>query len=539
MVLKFLLGLSIMALLFFGLLPVGGLLARAQLPEDIELIELSRYFAGDSGAENLAYDPLSRRLVLTGGSGGELQIISLADPENPEHIDTLPIYSTSVAVRDGLAAVASPRGGGAQPGRVSFIDLNTLETVNTVEVGYKPDMVVFTPDGQKVLVVNEGEPVAAFDPEGSISVIDLSSGVLNATVQTADFTAFNSQRAALIQAGVRIFPDADSVAQDLEPENITVSPLGDRAWATLQENNALAVLDIENAEIVEILPLGVKDWSKSGLDPSSKDGPSGGPAIAINPWPVFGMYMPDGIVSFELGGEIYLLTANEGEHRDEAVDVSMLDLDPGVFTDLNNLLAQSNLGMLNVSSLDGNLDMDGEYEALYAYGGRSFSIWSAQGSLVYDSGSWIEEITAAEYPNLFNADQGDPAKWDARSQDKGPEPEAAEVGIVGGRTYGFIGLEQAGGGVLVFDLSDPGSPQFIQYVRSDQDTAPESLVFISAEDSPNGSPLLVVANEISKTVTIYEIQGGETPAPTPGPSPTQNPPSGGEKFRHFLPQLGG
>jgi len=521
---------SLMLVLALLILPAGVGRIFAQVGPEIELVELSRYRA--SGAEIAAYDPQTRRLILTGGSGGgQLQVLSLSNPYSPQLVDTLPVYSTSVAVSNGVAAVASPAGGGARPGNVIFIDMASLETLTSVTVGYKPDHVIFTPDGKKVLVANEGEPVGATDPEGSISIIDLSAGMAAASVNTAGFSTFNSQRAALVEAGVRLFPEAGSVAQDLEPEYIAVSPDGKQAWVTLQENNALAVVDVDHARVSAILPLGVKDWSLSGFDPSSKDGPGGGKAIKIGPWPVFGMYMPDSIVSFEAGGDLYLLTANEGDSRDEMVDVSTLELDPADFTDAPNLKAQANLGMLNVSGWEGDLDGDGKIDRLYAYGGRSFSIWTPQGELVYDSGSGIEEAIAALAPEWFNANQGNPGQWDVRSQDRGPEPEAAAVGVIGGRTYAFIGLEQAGGGVLVYDVTVPESPQFIQYARSNEDIATESIVFIPTGDSPSGEPLLVVANEGSGTLTLYAIKGGAAPVPT------QIPP-GGDSYRHFFPQLG-
>jgi hypothetical protein len=518
-------------ILILALVAAGGYPAQAERAENIRLLELAR-FTG-SGAEILAYDPATEKLVVTGGEGGELQILSLSNPGSPQLVQTLALFSTSVAVYNGLAAVASPRG--ENPGRVDFIDLNTYETVQTVTVGHLPDMVIFSPDGKRVLTANEGEPVGDFDPQGSVSVIDLSSGLASATVAEAGFSTFNGQRAALVQAGVRIFSSAGSVAQDLEPEFVAVSPDGEQAWVTLQENNALAVVDLELARVTGILPLGVKDWSESGLDPSGKDGPSGGPAINIHPSPVYGMYMPDSIVSFEAGGNTFLLTANEGEHRAEAVNASELQLDPGEFPQAPALQALGSLGMLNVSSQEGDLDGDGDFDRLFAYGGRSFSIWGADGTLIYDSGSEIEEITAGQTPSLFNSDFGVPARWDTRSRSKGPEPEAAAVGVVGGKVYGFIGLEQAGGGVLVYDISQPTSPQFVQYVRSDLDVATEGLVFIPAADSPSGAPLLLVSNEVSKTVTVYAIDGG---APSPSPTPSPTPPQPGvEEFRMFVPLM--
>ena len=165
------------------------------------------------------------------------------------------------------------------------------------------------------------------------------------------------------------------------------------------------------------------------------------------------------------------------------------------------------LGRLNASSIDGDLDGDGDYDRLMVYGSRSFSVWDAAGNLVWDSGSELERITADLTPALFNANDGDPGRWDERSDDKGPEPEGVTTGVVAGRPYAFVGLERAGGGVMVYDLSNPRQPIFVQYVRSDADISPEGVLFIPAENSPTGRALLVLTHEVSNTTTIYEVQG--------------------------------
>lgn len=162
---------------------------------------------------------------------------------------------------------------------------------------------------------------------------------------------------------------------------------------------------------------------------------------------------------------------------------------------------------MNASSIDGDLDGDGDYDRLMVYGGRSFSVWDAAGNLVWDSGSELERITADLTPALFNANDGDPGRWDERSDDKGPEPEGVTTGVVAGRPYAFVGLERAGGGVMVYDLSNPRQPIFVQYVRSDADISPEGVLFIPAENSPTGRALLVLTHEVSNTTTIYEVQG--------------------------------
>ena len=125
--------------------------------------------------------------------------------------------------------------------------------------------------------------------------------------------------------------EAPSVAQDLEPEYIAVSSDSKKAWIALQENNAVAILNIPAGRITHILPLGFKSYSlpTTGLDASNKDG-----AINIAAYAgLFGMYQPDAIAAFEIFGKQYLITANEGDARDydgfsEEKRVKDLALDP-------------------------------------------------------------------------------------------------------------------------------------------------------------------------------------------------------------------
>ncbi|MEL6928717.1 MAG: choice-of-anchor I family protein [Cyanobacteria bacterium J06600_6] len=251
--------------------------------------------------------------------------------------------------------------------------------------------------------------------------------------------------------------------------------------------------------------LGIINFDQSnGLDPSDKDG------IAIRNEPVFGLYQPDAIAAYEVDGETFYVTANEGDARSEDERVEDLELDPEAFPNAAELQTDETLGRLEVSTIDGDLDGDGDFDRLVSYGGRSFSIRDSKGNLVFDSGDDFAQISAEQVPELFNSN-GTIDSFDSRSDAKGAEPEGVVVGEVDGKAYAFVGLERVGG-VAVYDISNPSESEFVQYINPIDaetgdalDLAPEGLQFISAEDSPNGEPLLTVSNEVSGTVSIYQI----------------------------------
>jgi 2',3'-cyclic-nucleotide 2'-phosphodiesterase/3'-nucleotidase/5'-nucleotidase len=370
-----------------------------------------------------------------------------------------------------------------------------------------------------VLVANEAEPSEDYtvDPEGSVSVIDVRGRLDRLTqddVRTAGFSGFNG---ASLDSSVRVYGPGASVAQDLEPEYIAVDRQGKTAWVTLQENNAIAELDVRRAEITAIHGLGFKDHSLpgNGLDASDRDG-----AISIRTWPVKGMFQPDSIAAFRTGGATYIALANEGDARDwaafaEEARVGALTLDPVAFPDRATLRADANLGRLTVTSANGDTDGDGDFDELYALGARSFSIRRPDGTLVFDSADALEQVTAAAFPANFNADNAGNA-FDNRSDNKGPEPEGLALGEVKDRTYAFVGLERIGG-VAVYDVTEPASARLVTY-RNDRnfagspsagtagDLGPEGLLFIPGWQSPTGGALLVVAHEISGTTAIYAVE---------------------------------
>lgn len=348
--------------------------------------------------------------------------------------------------------------------------------------------------------------VACQQPAPVLPIVDTQ------TVTHAKFLDFNGKAEALKTAGVRIFgKNNPTPAQDFEPEYIAVSADSKTAWVTLQENNALAVLDIPSGTIREIVPLGFKDHSLAGNGMDVNDADK---TIKIQPVKVKGMYLPDAIARFDIAGKTYLVTANEGDAREwgdfkEETAVSKLTLDPDVFTAEDTTA----LSRLNVTSTLGL--KDGKSSELYAFGTRSITIWDASGKKVSDTGDTIEQQLALKNAANFNANHTSNT-IDNRSDNKGPEPEGVTTAKIGEKTFAFVGLERQGG-IMVFDVSDPTTPAFQDYLNNRDfnedlknfagasDLGPEGVLFIPATDSPSGENLLVVANEVSGSTTAYTI----------------------------------
>jgi hypothetical protein len=521
--------------------------APAASPFAISITPLGTYATGvfdQSAAEIVAHDPGTQRLFVVNAQSGNVDVLDVRAPSVPSLLFSIDLGGVvnSVAVHKGLVAAAVEANPKTDMGKVVFFDADG-RIFAQVEVGALPDMVTFTPDGKRVLVANEGEPSDDYsiDPEGSVSIIDLPRDIrrlTQANVRTAGFTRFND---AKLEPSIRIFGPFATVAQDLEPEYITVSKDSRTAWVALQENNAIAVLDVQAGKFTALRGLGFKDHLLAGneLDVSDRD-----EVINITNWPVYGIYQPDAIASYLYRGRNYIVTANEGDARayagfEEEARFRALSGETPVcadaprflefyasnemgITDLSQLRDNANMGRLTVTSVDG-LRADGAcYEAIYAFGARSFSIWNADLEQVWDSGAEFEHITAARYPDNFNSNHRENS-FETRSDDKGPEPEGVTVAKLWGRTYAFIGLERIGG-VMIYDISNPYAPVFVEYLNNrDFDALPgmpeagdlgaEGLTVIEASNSPiPGVPLLVVANEVSGTTTIFRInrerQGG-------------------------------
>ena len=526
----------------------------------LNLTQIARYSAGqynvDGGVmEIVAYNQATEWAYAINGQSGKLAAIPLAGLTAGAHVEELTgteidvkalveaedstfqygdMTSVAISPDSTTLAAALQAQGSNDAGRVALFTCEedgslTLEAL--VETGAQPDMVTFAGDGV-VLTADEGEPREGYgeniaDPKGSVTVVDVEAQ--ESTV--VDFSAFDSQRDQLAEDGI-VLKKGSAPSVDLEPEYIAVS--GGKAYVTLQENNAIAVLDIESQAFEGVYSAGFEDHSTTAIDLDKKDD-------AYDPQTyesLLGIRMPDGIAAFTVEGTTYLVTANEGDAREWG------DEDQGTFylsedeRDFGEEGVTSPTGAITAenSGLEGKVvffkteDFDGlDPEKDYVFGGRSFTVFQAtENGLeeVFTSGDDFEALTAQYVPEYFNA-SNDNAVLDDRSGKKGPEAESVTVGTVDGKTYAFVALERTGG-VMAYDVTDPEAITFVNYVNTRDfgttvegseeyedgeldkwvtggDVAPEGLLFLDAASSPNGEPLLLAACEVSGTVAVYQL----------------------------------
>ncbi len=455
---------------------------------------------GTAASEISAYDAVTKRLFTVNNESAALvEVLDLSAFPTVKRLDPINIsalggVANSVAVSEGKLAIALEASDKQANGSVIVINTTSLTQIKQITVGALPDMVTFSPDGKFIVTANEGEPNADYtnDPEGSVSIINVSD---NYSVKTLTFGSFAGSFNQLAANGFRIYGPKATFAQDVEPEYVAISGDSKKAFVTLQENNGVAEVDLITGVISKITPLGTKDFSLIGneMDPSDKDR-----KIALAQWPVKSFYLPDAISYFNVNGSEYLITANEGDAReyaafDEQARVSSLKLDAAAFPNAAMLKLPENLGRLRVTSTLGDTDKDGDYDVLYGFGGRGFSIYNAAtAQLVHESGKGLEaEVIRA---GIYDDD---------RSDDKGVEPEGVTVGTMNGKPVAFLALERVDA-IAVYDLSNPASPKFLQLIKTGD--APEGVLFIAGDKSPNGRALLVSSNEGDGTVKFFQTK---------------------------------
>ncbi|EHR0919527.1 choice-of-anchor I family protein [Vibrio parahaemolyticus] len=523
-----------------------------------------------SAAEIVNYDACTDKLYVVNAQAKRVDVLSLNESSAPSQTDFIDLTdagtsagieigaANSVAVFNGLVAVAIENNNKQEDGLIALYRSDDLSLITTFKTGALPDMVGFSKDGRYIATANEGEPNSDYsiDPEGSVTLVDLSKGINNADVTQIGFGEFDGVRSDELPKAVRISGPNASIVQDLEPEYLTFADNG-KIYVALQENNAMAIIDPQSQSVEKIVALGEKSWSNSKLDASNKDKIIGN----LKSYPqLVGLYMPDTLDSYSVNGQTYIVSANEGDGREYGFKTTQAECDQAGFKwdeddyqgtpDYTNVKGsclshidevrgkklkvttdhplagalKDNKQLARLKVIKPNHTLNAE-ENVQAFGARSFSIWNENGELVFDSGDDFATVALLNEGKHFNSTNDSNSSGDDRSDDKGIEPEAIEVAKINGRYYAFIGLERQGG-IMVYDITEPKQAQFLHYVNHRDytqpvctlvedgecandtynpkagDLAPESITYFAR----NGQHFIAVGNEVSGTTSVFRIE---------------------------------
>ena len=423
-----------------------------------------------------------------------------------------------------------------QLGRLVFFNLETGAVIGSVAAGYHPDMVAIK--NGKVAVANEAQHawagsgavnIATFDSvqqPGSVTVADLAgldSSTLAAALATLPVTTTDFSGVSGLISGLRDHTSFEIPANTkakyfhIEPEYIAFSPDNTQLFVGLQENNAIAVLDLATNTWLNITGLGQQAIT---IDASDDDD------LFDVTNACFGLPMPDSLATWTAAGNTYIITANEGDARVDDGDIQRLsaaNTTYGLAAGFTPSVVNNDFGRLNIlrdQSLNGPVlpttSPNSDINKIVSMGTRGLSLWKkeADNSVSFVSHLPLESELFARDPQRHNANNGGlKTAFDSRSDDKGPEPEAVAVTtLAGGTVIAVAGLERQNG-VIVVDITNPASPQVLRYINDSGQglISPETVTIIDAPNSPTGTVLAVVGYEgiidsnVAGGVGVYEI----------------------------------
>jgi hypothetical protein len=329
------------------LLAVAGPATAAPVSGEEPFRELATFAVQGEVAEILAATPNGRTLLYTDSTRGEVGIVDLSRPGEPRPLGSVGVGAgaepTSVAVTRGgryaLVAVDTSESFADPSGHLAVVDLRSRAVLRQIDLGGQPDSVAVSPDGRFAAVAVENErdedlEVGGIEgglpqaPAGYLAVVDLSGRAATWTADRVELTGL---------------PGA-AFADDPEPEYVDIDRRGIAA-VTLQENNAIALVDLAHREVVGSFTAGsvhredadladddviafddvltaprepdTVQWTRQGNLVTADEGdlaeePSGGRG-----WTVFS---PTGEVVFTSGGSAEQALADEGYYPDDRSD---------------------------------------------------------------------------------------------------------------------------------------------------------------------------------------------------------------------------
>ena len=302
-----------------------ALLTLAPLASALELKPLALYQSGyPEGTEIVSLQASSMRVIVSNSAQGQVDILQLDPAKGLNRIARHSLVAegmgeiTSAIFHPSadLFAVCIRNSDGLKNGRVEFRAADDGKLLNTVEIGIWPDSLAFSPKGDFVVVANEGEGYVRDGEgfrsgEGSISLIDLRAGVAAAKhslITLPDLAGVEGATQAEHKRLVERMIDGEELKipfgtspEHIEPEYVTFSPDGTRAYVSLQENNAIAVVDVLQGKLDRVFGLGTVRHAADIVD----DGQYAPTAE------LFALREPDALAVSADGR--YLISADEGD----------------------------------------------------------------------------------------------------------------------------------------------------------------------------------------------------------------------------------
>nr|WP_298147691.1 hypothetical protein [uncultured Pseudomonas sp.] len=445
-----------------------ALLAFAPLASALELKPVSVYQSGfPLGSEIVSVQASSMRVAVSNSVEGLVEILQLDPTTGLQRLARHTLVDqgmgeiTSVAwhPHENIFAACIRDNDGLKNGRVELRSAADGTLLKSLEVGVWPDSVAFSPAGDYLLVANEGEAYVHDGQgfrsgDGAISLIDLREGVMQARhrlIALPDLAGLAGATQAEHQRLLERVIDGEELKvpfgtspEHIEPEYVAFSPDGTRAYVSLQENNAVAVVDMARGELSKVFGLGTVRHAADVLadgryEPNAE---------------LFALREPDALAVSADGR--YLVTADEG------------DSDPKI--------AKIAAG-------------------LPSGGGRTISVFdSISGELLGDTAGQLDDMAAKAgvYPDL-------------RSPNKGSEPEGVVSFDAFGKRLAVASLERADALALI-DLDRPAQPKVLQVLGVGEgagsgNLAPEGLAHVEHQ----GRHFLVTGLEKSGNVALFEL----------------------------------
>lgn len=412
---------SVLFLFFSFLLPFA---AEAEVKSFV--LETHYAVPGGEVAEIVSATPDGKYLAYTNASGKKVGVLDICDPEKPRaasFISTGDGEPTSAAIsKDGKYLLIAVRNGDdvekAVSGTLSVYDITTPDApsrMGDITIGVGPDSIAVTErDGKLVAVVAIEDEES--DKEGDATLGGKRPGRVDVVI--VDISDVSKSRVSSVGFPDDMLKTVEGVnfIADPQPEFVAISPDGKEASVTLQENNAVAILDIGTPEQPK-----VKKIFCAGTAERKADLKKDGDVKFTDDFK--GRREPDALTYLSVGGSVYLALANEG------------DTDIKTFGD-------------NVWS-----------------GGRGVSIHSLDGEVLWDSGLYLDQQAAllGHYP-------------DGRSGKRGTEIE----GVTFAEMYGdnlLVAVSERGSFLAVYRVNDVKNPELLKILPTG--IGPEGIITVT------------------------------------------------------------